>query len=91
MRRGSRLGLDANENVQAISPNSRSQVMHVSRREQAGGYITRPSAAQLIRLLREHHHQPQRIRDSKFLALRFQALSGFGLAIGLGIAPWLGR
>ena len=50
-----------------------------------------PAAAQLIRLLREHHHQPQRISGSKFLALRFQALSGLGLAIGLGIAPWLGR
>jgi 1,4-dihydroxy-2-naphthoate phytyltransferase len=50
-----------------------------------------PAAAQLIRLLREHHHQPERISGSKFLALRFQALSGLGLAIGLGIAPWLGR
>ena len=50
-----------------------------------------PAAAQLIRLLREHHHQPQRISGSKFLALRFQALSGLGLAIGLGIAPLLGR
>ena len=42
-------------------------------------------------LLREHHHQPERISGSKFLALRFQALSGLGLAIGLGIAPLLGR
>ena len=50
-----------------------------------------PAAAQLIRLLREHHHQPERISGSKFLALRFQALSGLGLAIGLGIAPLLGR
>ena len=50
-----------------------------------------PAAAQLIRLLREHHHQPQRISGSKFLALRFQGLSGLGLAIGLAIAPLLGR
>ena len=49
-----------------------------------------PAAAQLIQLLREHHHQPDRIAGSKFLALRFQALSGLGLAIGLGIAPLLG-
>ena len=49
-----------------------------------------PAAAQLIQLLREHHHQPERITGSKFLALRFQALSGLGLAIGLGIAPLLG-
>ena len=49
-----------------------------------------PAAAQLIRLLREHHHQPQRVTGSKFLALRFQALSGLGLAVGLGLAPLLG-
>ncbi len=49
-----------------------------------------PAAAQLIRLLRDHHHQPERITGSKFLALRFQTLSGLGLAVGLGIAPWLG-
>ena len=49
-----------------------------------------PAAAQLIRLLREHHHQPERVMGSKFLALRFQALSGLGLSVGLGIAPLLG-
>jgi 1,4-dihydroxy-2-naphthoate octaprenyltransferase len=26
---------------------------------------------------------------SKFLALRFQALSGLGLAVGLAVGPWL--
>ena len=50
-----------------------------------------PAAAQLIRLLRDHHHQSERISGSKFLALRFQGLSGLGLAIGLAIAPALGR
>ncbi|MBL6803311.1 MAG: 2-carboxy-1,4-naphthoquinone phytyltransferase [Synechococcus sp. BS307-5m-G38] len=49
-----------------------------------------PAAVQLIGLLREHHHQPERVMGSKFLALRFQALSGLGLAVGLGIAPLLG-
>ena len=49
-----------------------------------------PAAAQLIQLLRQHHHQPERITGSKFLALRFQVLSGLGLALGLGIAPLLG-
>ena len=49
-----------------------------------------PAAAQLIQLLRDHHDQPERVTGSKFLALRFQVLSGLGLAIGLGIAPLLG-
>ncbi len=46
-------------------------------------------ARQLIGLLRDHHDEPERIAGSKFLALRFQALSGFGLAGGLAVAPWL--
>jgi 1,4-dihydroxy-2-naphthoate octaprenyltransferase len=49
-----------------------------------------PPARQLIRLLRDHHDQPERIVGSKFLALRFQAFSGLGLAAGLAIAPWIG-
>ena len=43
----------------------------------------------LIQLLRDHHDQPARIVGSKFLALRFQALSGLGLAAGLAVAPFL--
>jgi 1,4-dihydroxy-2-naphthoate phytyltransferase len=43
----------------------------------------------LIQLLRDHHDQPERIVGSKFLALRFQALSGLGLAAGLALAPLL--
>ncbi len=54
------------------------------------GVIGLPAAAQLIQLLRDHHDQPERITGSKFLALRFQVLSGLGLAIGLSIAPLLG-
>ena len=45
-------------------------------------------ARQLIALLQRHHREPERIIGSKFLALRFQALSGLGLACGLAIAPW---
>jgi 1,4-dihydroxy-2-naphthoate octaprenyltransferase len=54
------------------------------------GVIGLPPARALIRLLRDHHEQPERIGGSKFLALRFQALSGLGLAAGLAVAPLLG-
>ncbi len=47
-------------------------------------------ARELIRLLVEHHHRPERIAGSKFLALRFQAFNGFGLALGLALGPVLG-
>ncbi|MFN9545986.1 MAG: 2-carboxy-1,4-naphthoquinone phytyltransferase [Cyanobacteriota bacterium] len=47
-----------------------------------------PPARALIRLLATGHDQPGRIAGSKFLALRFQALSGLGLAAGLAMAPW---
>jgi 1,4-dihydroxy-2-naphthoate octaprenyltransferase len=53
------------------------------------GAIGLPPARALIRLLGEHHDQPERIVGSKFLAIRFQALSGLGLAVGLAIGPWL--
>ncbi|MEB3360900.1 MAG: 2-carboxy-1,4-naphthoquinone phytyltransferase [Synechococcaceae cyanobacterium] len=46
-------------------------------------------ARQLIGLLRHHHDVPEQIVGSKFLALRFQALSGLGLAVGLAVGPWL--
>ncbi|MBM5791245.1 MAG: 2-carboxy-1,4-naphthoquinone phytyltransferase [Cyanobacteria bacterium M_surface_10_m1_298] len=49
-----------------------------------------PAAQALIRLLREHHREPERIIGSKFLALRFQALNGLGLALGLALGPLLG-
>ncbi|MBD2423971.1 2-carboxy-1,4-naphthoquinone phytyltransferase [Cyanobium sp. FACHB-13342] len=47
-----------------------------------------PPARRLIRLLREHHHEAGRISSSKFLALRFQALNGLGLALGLALGRW---
>jgi 1,4-dihydroxy-2-naphthoate octaprenyltransferase len=53
------------------------------------GAIGLPPARDLIRLLGADHHRPERIVGSKFLALRFQALNGFGLACGLAIGPWL--
>jgi len=48
-----------------------------------------PQAQALVRLLREHHRQPDRIVGSKFLAIRFQALNGLGLALGLALGPVL--
>ena len=50
------------------------------------GAIGLPPARALIRLLGRHHDQPERIGGSKFLALRFQALNGLGLAGGLALA-----
>ncbi|MEB3333832.1 MAG: 2-carboxy-1,4-naphthoquinone phytyltransferase [Cyanobacteriota bacterium] len=47
-----------------------------------------PAAKSLIQLVASNHDQPERMAGSKFLALRFQALSGFGLAAGLAIGPW---
>ncbi len=48
-----------------------------------------PAAAALIRLLRDHHAEPDRIAGSKFLALRFQALNGLGLSAGLALGSLL--
>ncbi len=52
------------------------------------GGIGLPPARALIRLLAAEHDRPEGIAGSKFLALRFQALNGFGLAGGLALAPW---
>ena len=54
------------------------------------GVLGLPAGAALIRLLQRHHHQPDRIQHSKFLALRFQALNGLGLSAGLALTPLLG-
>jgi 1,4-dihydroxy-2-naphthoate octaprenyltransferase len=54
------------------------------------GAVGLPPAQRLIRLLRDHHHLPERIAGSKFLALRFQALNGLGLALGLALGARLG-
>eukprot|EP00457_Paulinella_chromatophora_P010157 gb/GEZN01010248.1/.p1 GENE.gb/GEZN01010248.1/~~gb/GEZN01010248.1/.p1 ORF type:complete len:262 (+),score=-19.78 gb/GEZN01010248.1/:21-806(+) len=49
-----------------------------------------PAGIELIRLLKDHHQEPKRIGNSKFLALRFQALNGVGLSLGLAVSPWFG-
>ncbi len=54
------------------------------------GVIGLPPARALIRLLGAYHHEAGRIAGSKFLALRFQALSGLGLALGLALGRWWG-
>jgi len=50
------------------------------------GVVGLRPARGLIRLLGVHHDEPERISHSKFLALRFQALNGLGLAAGLALA-----
>jgi 1,4-dihydroxy-2-naphthoate phytyltransferase len=52
------------------------------------GMVGLPPARQLIGLLQQNHRQPERIAGSKFLALRFQALNGLGLALGLALGRW---
>jgi 2-carboxy-1,4-naphthoquinone phytyltransferase len=54
------------------------------------GVIGLPPAVALIRMLERHHDVPERIAGSKFLALRFQALNGLGLALGLALGRWWG-
>ena len=45
-----------------------------------------PVAIPLMRLLGRHHNRPERIRHSKFLALRFQMANGVLFAGGLALA-----
>ncbi len=54
------------------------------------GLIALPSGISLSRLLSKYHNHPEKIVGSKFLALKFQALNGLGLSIGLAISPTLG-
>lgn len=49
-----------------------------------------PAGSGLIRLLRLHHNQPEKLFNSKFLALRFQILNGLGMSLGFALAPLLG-
>jgi 1,4-dihydroxy-2-naphthoate octaprenyltransferase len=48
-----------------------------------------PPGLALVRLLRRHHNEPERIAGSKFLALKFQTFNGLGLAAGLVLGQWL--
>ena len=47
--------------------------------------ISFPSGLDLIQLIKRHHNQPERIKNSKFLALRFQTINGLCLSIGLSL------
>lgn len=53
------------------------------------GIIGVPPAITLIRLLKKHHNHPRLISGSKFMALRFQALNGIGLSMGLALGKYL--
>jgi 1,4-dihydroxy-2-naphthoate phytyltransferase len=53
------------------------------------GILGVPPARRLIALLGRHHDLPERVAGSKFLAIRFQALNGLGLALGLALGRWL--
>ena len=44
--------------------------------------ISLPSGLDLIKLIKRHHNQPEFIKNSKFLALRFQTINGLSLSIG---------
>ena len=44
--------------------------------------ISLPSGLDLIKLIKRHHNQPELIKNSKFLALRFQTINGLFLSIG---------
>ena len=49
-----------------------------------------PPGIELKRLLNRYHNHPKQIIGSKFLALRFQALNGLGLSVGLALGPVFG-
>ena len=44
--------------------------------------ISLPSGVELIKLIKRHHNQPELIKNSKFLALRFQTINGLLLSLG---------
>ena len=52
-------------------------------------WVGLPPALALTRLLARHHDEPDRIAGSKFLALKFQAFNGLGLAAGLALGHWV--
>ncbi len=54
------------------------------------GVIGLPQGIALMHLLNRYHNNPQKIINSKFLALRFQALNGLGLSLGLALGPTIG-
>ena len=44
--------------------------------------ISLPLGLDLIKLIKRHHNQPELIKNSKFLALRFQTINGLLLSLG---------
>ena len=48
--------------------------------------ISLPSGLNLIKLLKRHHNKPELIKNSKFLALRFQTINGLSLSVGFAIS-----
>ena len=48
--------------------------------------ISFPSGVDLIKLITRHHTQPELIKNSKFLALRFQTINGLFLSIGFSVS-----
>ncbi len=50
--------------------------------------ISLPSSIDLIKLIKRHHNQPELIKNSKFLALRFQTINGLFLSMGFAISSF---
>ena len=48
--------------------------------------ISIPSGLDLIKLIKRHHNKPELIKNSKFIALRFQTINGLSLSIGFGMS-----
>ena len=45
--------------------------------------ISLPSALKLVNLLKTSHNKPLAVKNSKFIAIKFQTLNGIGIIIGL--------
>jgi len=52
-------------------------------------FLSLPAGIDLIKLIKRHHNQPKIIKNSKFLALRFQTLNGLSLSIGFAASYFL--
>ena len=52
------------------------------------GLIGIKPGLELMRLLRRHHNHPEKIKESKFLALKFHTLNSLGLSVGFIIASF---
>ena len=53
--------------------------------------ISLPSGLELIKLIKRHHNQPEIIKNSKFLALRFQTLNGLFLSLGFALSYFFSK